>query len=498
MSAATRRRGALVRVLRWGGLALWLVGNLAWLRADELVRDGDEEGHVGAAELFLHEALSGDLLGFLDMAWRGSLGEYPPLFPAVVGGVWALAGGGDPGRLAVRSVCLVGVLLAALGMGRVAEDHVDARGSRGDDPAPSGPLAGVLAFLLTLSLPLAGALGRHFMPEGLLVGMVGLAVAAASWAGAAPSLWRALVLGAVFGLGLLTKQTFVLYATVPVVILAAPLRSAGLGAVLGAAAVAGPWYGAQLLRQLAYVQGSVGAGGAASSVAHLLYYPALVPWSLAGPVVLAAALVSLMVLQRSGVRGSRRGLVAALGWLAVSLALLTVIPKKYPRLGAPLGLPLVLVAALGLPRTERRGPAAVVVAVGAMAWSAGLTAIGEQSAPWTPTVDPRCEQRWLRPPAGDVLGLEVVLAAVRAAPPGVVAVSGNPELPCAVQTTHSWLSHLEPALRRAGLEREVVVGVHKSAAVQLVFTSDPSPVAGAEVVPLPALQTHLRVSVAAP
>lgn len=498
MSAATRRPGALVRALRWGGLALWLGGNLAWLRADRLVRDGDEEGHVGAAELFLHEALSGDLLAFVDMAWRGSLGEYPPLFPAVVGGVWALVGGGDPGRLAVRGVCLAGVLLAALCMGRVAEEHVDARGHRADDPAPTGPLAGALAFVLTLSLPLAGGLSRHFMPEGLLVGMVGLAVASASWAGAAPSVWRGLVLGAVCGLGLLTKQTFVLYAVVPVVILAAPLRRAALGTVVGAAAVAGPWYGAQLVRQLAYVQGSVGGGGAASSVAHLLYYPALLPWSLAGPVVLGAALVSLMVLQRSGVRDSRRGLAAAMGWLAVTLALLTVIPKKYPRLGAPLGLPVVLLAALGLPRSERRGPASVVVAVGAMAWSAGLTATGQQSAPWTPTVDPRCEQRWLRPPAPELLGLDAVVAAVRVAPPGVVAVSGNPEIPCTVQTTHGWLSHLEPALRRAGLEREVVVGVRRSAAVQVVFTEDPAPVPGAQVVPLPALHTHLRLFAAAP
>jgi hypothetical protein len=159
---------------------------------------------------------------------------------------------------------------------------------------------------------------------------------------------------------------------------------------------------------------------------------------------------------------------------------------------------VVLLAALGLPRSERRGPAAAVVAVGALAWSAGLTATGQQSAPWTPTVDPRCEQRWLRPPAPELLGLDTVVAAVRDAPPGVVAVSGNPEIPCTVQTTHGWLSHLEPALRRGGLEREVVVGVRRSAAVQVVFTEDPAPVPGAQVVPLPALHTHLRLFVAAP
>ena len=30
----------------------WLGLSVAWLDADRMVRDGDEEGHVGAAELF--------------------------------------------------------------------------------------------------------------------------------------------------------------------------------------------------------------------------------------------------------------------------------------------------------------------------------------------------------------------------------------------------------------------------------------------------------------
>ncbi len=469
-----------------------MVQSLAWLSQDRLLRDGDEEGHVGAAELFLHKALEGDLLGFLDMAWRGSLGEYPPLFPAVVGGAWALLGGGDPGALPLRAVGLLWLLVAALCMGALARSLVAARGWSAHDPVPPGDLAAALGHSLTLALPLAGALGRHFMPEGFLVGMVALAAWTAGWAAAAPGLGRALVLGGVLGLGLLSKQTFVLYAAVPVVLLALPrLRLWAAVSALGALAVAGPWYLGQLTAQLGYVASSVGAGAAVSAGAQALYYPALLPWSLAGPVLVFAALVSVLVLVRLGPDDGRRGLLVGLLWLLLTVGLLAVIPKKYPRLGAPLGLPVVLVVALGLPRTRRRGLAGLVVTAGALAWAVGLSWGGRQTPPWAPVVDPRCEQRWLRPPSPDDLGMAAVVAAVRGAPPGVVAVAGEAEVPCAVQTTHPWTTHLGPALRRAGLEREVVTGRRRDAAVQLVFGGT-----GPTALALPALGTTLRIDVA--
>ncbi len=86
-----------MRGLQAALLLLWLALSLAWLRADHLVRDGDEEGHVGAAELFLQQLDEGRMGAFATDALWGDLGEYPPLYPAVVGGWWFLMGGGQPG-----------------------------------------------------------------------------------------------------------------------------------------------------------------------------------------------------------------------------------------------------------------------------------------------------------------------------------------------------------------------------------------------------------------
>ena len=53
------------RWLKPAAVAAWLVASWAWLRSDALLRDGDEEGHVGAAELFRADLLQGDVAGFV-------------------------------------------------------------------------------------------------------------------------------------------------------------------------------------------------------------------------------------------------------------------------------------------------------------------------------------------------------------------------------------------------------------------------------------------------
>ena len=51
----------------------------------------------------------------------------------------------------------------------------------------------------------------------------------------------------------------------------------------------------------------------------------------------------------------------------------------------------------------------------------------------------------------------------------MVGLSGDAEIPCAVQTTHPWSHHLQPYLRREGLEVEVRAGRVAGAAVQLTW-----------------------------
>src|SRR6056300_1037005 len=99
--------------MRWAVVIVWVLGSLLWLSDDRLLRDGDEEGHVGAAELMRLHLDGGDWATFAHDAWQGELGEYPPLYPALVGAWWWICGSGQPGSLPIRSVNLLGLLLGA-------------------------------------------------------------------------------------------------------------------------------------------------------------------------------------------------------------------------------------------------------------------------------------------------------------------------------------------------------------------------------------------------
>jgi hypothetical protein len=55
------------------------------------------------------------------------------------------------------------------------------------------------------------------------------------------------------------------------------------------------------------------------------------------------------------------------------------------------------------------------------------------------------------------LGLHAASVALRARPDGRVWVQEAPEIPCDLQTTHPWAYHLDPYLRREGMDREVLI-----------------------------------------
>ncbi len=425
-----------MRALAAALLALFVALNAAWLAQDRLVRDGDEEGHVGAAELFAWDLGSQRPGAFLQRALWEDMGDYPSAWPAVVGAWWHVLGGGDPGRPTVRAVSSATLLVTGMAVTVAAWD--------------SGAAA-LLAGASVLFLPLLAGLGRHFMPEGALAAAVALAVAAAVHQRRRPTPGRAVLLGLALALGMLTKQTFPLYAAVPVALAVRwkpSLAWLALGALL-----AGPWYGHNLAEQLSYGTASAEYQGGASFWDHLLYYPlALVTLAL-GPVwsvALAAAAWSA--------RDSRHRHLARLGlaWLFGGMALLTLVPKKYDRLLAPLlpGAGLVLAAGLAA------RPRGALLALGGVAWTCWLSF--SDDAPHTPPAplvdfEPGCLQVWLRPPQVLDLGFDAVAAQAETVPYGGVLVLAPPEIPCAVQTTFGWAYHLGPHLRRAGLERPIHV-----------------------------------------
>ncbi len=429
--------------------------NLAWIARDNLVRDGDEEGHVGAAELFLDDLRGGRFVGFARRAVVEDMGDYPSLYPAAVGGWWWLAGGGLPGRLAVRGFNLAFLGLAAAGVWGAARRRV------GAGPALVG--AAAVAWL-----PLGAGVARHFMPEGALAAAVALSVAAAEGFRERPGAGRAALLGLALACGLLTKQTFPLYAAAPVgwslgAALLGPRRGPAARALLLALptlALAAPWYAGNLAEQLSYTADSAGYRGDAGALEHLLYYPRALGGLALGPVWAALAVLGGVAgwLGVAGEARDRRRRLVALGavWLLGGLLLLTAVPKKYDRLLVPLlpaaGL-LVAAGAAARPRFAALGLAGA-------GWTAWLSwAPTPLAAPPQPVIDfePGCIQTWLRPPEPRGLGLEAVAAAAAQAAPGHVRVLGAPPIPCSVQTTFGWDYHLGPYLRRAGQDRDLEI-----------------------------------------
>ncbi len=428
-----------------------------WLGADQLIFDGDEAGHVGAAELLAAMWRGGRGAEALLTTFAGSMGVYPPLYAGIVGAWWALVGVGDPTHPTVQGINLLWPLLAALAVARLAK--------------PLGPRAVVVAAVAVLATPLLCGLGRHFMLEGALAAAVAWTVVAVEHARARPSVGRLALVGLAVGLAWLCKQTALLYL-LPLLVLRLPRTTRSLIALGVALLVAGPWTVLNLGQQLGYGGESAAGTPGLSLPHHLVFYPWSLLWVAAGPVLalLAAAGVAAGIDGRD--RARRDALLLALVWLLGSLLMLTLVPRKYPRLMAPALPALGLLVALAVARWRRGwqvwGLGAALLA--ALVWTT-WGSIRELPVPASARVfDDRCPQVWLRPPVADDLGLGAVVHAVRHSRPGPVMVLGSAEIPCVLQTTHDWSSHLGPALRFGGVDRELIVDPDDERSAALVVS----------------------------
>jgi len=463
--------------LRWLAAALLLLSlasNLTWIAQDRLVRDGDEEGHVGAAELFLDDLRGGRVGGFVKRAVVEDMGDYPSLYPAAVGAWWYAAGGELPGRAPVRSVNLVFLALAAAGVYAAARCHVAA------GPALLGAAA-------VTWLPLQVGIARHFMPEGALAAAVSLTIAAAMWQRRSPTPWRAALLGLALAAGLLSKQTFPLYVAVPVA-LTVRWHPSLLAAAAGLA-LAAPWYASNVLEQLTYMGDSAAYKGSAGWLAHALYYPQALAGLALGPVWCALVVAAGIAAAASG--GRRRLVGIAAAWLLGGMLLLGLVPKKYDRLLVPLLPAAGLAIAAGAAARPRWGALALL----GVGWTGWLSwAESPLADPPRPVVDfePGCIQAWLRPPDPRDAGFAAIVDAARLAPYGPVRVLDPPAIPCAVQTTHPWDYHLSPYLRRAGQDRPVLLG---DGGTGETITVDFRPDARGETIPVPLLEIHYALRV---
>ena len=412
-------------------VGIWLLAQLAWLQADARIVEGDVLAIVGALELFWEEGPFG-LATALKRALLEDFGEYPMLVPALQGWLCALLGVGDLNGDAPAAIGLLWAAGSALAAWLLGSRH--------------SPLAGLLAVAILLGSPLFSGLARHVLLENGMAAFVGLA-AAAGLRG------RWLACGVLAGLALLSKQTAVLALLPLVVALIAGDRlnwRRHLGSLGIAAGIAAPWYLRRLGGEAEYLGRSVEANPDAVGTLHqLAYYPLVLaqqPWA---PAALLGLLGCALWARR------RPKLTAEAAIAALGIALLILLPKKYPRLLLPL-LPL-MAAWLGVWLARWPGrPRAVALGWLALCWAASLGVVG----PLGPTslgltgVDERCAQQWVRPP-GPGLDWDGLIGSLGGSPIGAL---DWPVPPCAHQTTLDLGEHLRIRLRRAGSEADVMAG----------------------------------------
>ena len=456
--------GLVPRLSRLKMLFLIMLGHLALLAwfhtVDRRLPDGDELGHILAAEGVAHQIADQGFAQTWVSAWAAG-GDYPPLY-ALLLGTWATFFPRVipfPGNLDLLNTL---IFLVSLGL-------VFILGRRS-----GGERVGLMAALFWSLLPLVMAMAHFTMPESLLT-LELLLLTLALDGGRGFSTWKgSLQVGLALLVGLLTKQTFAVYAAAVV----APAwwqgwRRGGMPSVKGtlvALIVALPlpllWASQHRDTQWTYLTTSAANTTGASVVDHLLYYPLVLVGSGLG-LIWSTLFLLVLLLSRGGIH--LRPLRGGWGWM---LLILTLIPKKYPRLVLPV-LPLLAVELArlvdGLSPSFRRRLLllAPLVMLQVAVLVPGLPLPSSRAGLWYPhqvvELDPNCFQDWIRPAHSGSQGFERVYEALRdrlgedihEAPPGkgwVVALN-TPPIPCTYQTTFGYTVHLRHFLRWHGLEQ---------------------------------------------
>jgi Dolichyl-phosphate-mannose-protein mannosyltransferase len=353
MSASGRGREWAIVGLAW--LALALVAAV-WLAVDRRPPEWDQANHLERVVLCTHDLRAGDWPAIFA---RSSF--YPPLVTCTAGAV---------GLVLPAEVAAGVTLLGFLGLGMAAVYLLGRM--------LAGGRAGVAAALLFGAAPFVVFSTLHFQLDLPLAAMVMLTLVLLLVSADFRRLGVAVLLGVVWGLGMLTKPTFALYVGPPAVLLLLrggrrALPGAAL-ATLIAAALSLPWFGPRLLGLGAQVDARAFSQAAESghpgvfSFVGLIFYLRLLVYQL-GVASVALVAVGLVV---ACVRRQWFLLVAALAPLVV----LEVIRNKNLRYSLPLLGVLAIVAALGLealPERLRRGLAIALVVIGVVQVSAITT-----------------------------------------------------------------------------------------------------------------------------
>lgn len=427
---------------------IWWIIQICWLWNDRVLQDGDEKGHVEAMELFKLDWQSHSFFEGLyrcgQNIWMGNYGEYPPLFAAIYGTVWALLecclqSTVSPYSPLLRLWLLCPLWISSMCMARIVYRY------KGDWE---------FTWMIMLCLPLGNGIARHYMPENFILLFTSLSMLFSLEFSQKIQWWKMAILGITVGLGLLSKQTFIIIA--PLVIFTMFLERkqspALLQAMLWAGLIAIPWYLQQFSAQSAYLLSSSQAKMPHHWIWQILFYPSsilLLGWGL---------LISLgTIIALFNIRKHR---IFCPLWLKVwlcTLVIFMILPKQYPRL--LLGwLPCAAIL-MGLAFQQCRVHSKILIS--------SVLFVSTIFSSWTdypqqifhhhiqPKIDDGCPQVWLRPPQHHDLWMNKIADMAKNYPFASIEVLGDHEIDCQLQSTHSWNSHLDPFLRMMGLDRDI-------------------------------------------
>ena len=448
-------------------IACWCLVNWSWISNDRLLRDGDEEGHVGAMELFKDLWIQDGFYVWLVEMWQGNYGEYPPLFAGIMGAWWGIAtqidGTTPPSDIAVRGALLIWPLVTAIATARIAY-RIDWNWR--------------IAGSMTLLIPLLVGVGRHFMLEPMMTALSTVSIAVAFEWRHKPSVWKACFTGICLGLGALTKQTIVFVA--PWVILSIFIRGKKrwhlLIVLLCCIPIIAPWFIQQLDVQEGYLTRSASGKLDTGPILQVLFYPLTVLYAV-------GLLLPMFVLCKNV---QWRNLPVSIWVWIGTLGLFMIVPKQYPRLLLPWIPVLPLLWSCGWTHMNKThmNPLFVIGILGIGLF--GLQPLNQYQQQLQHTyediifanTDDGCAQIWIRNPSDKDGDLSTISQHLQNTTDKTIAIFGNPQVPCHIQTTHEWRYHLEPYLRRRDINARVVAAsdfkdlVWQDAHIQIIWSGE--------------------------
>lgn len=414
----------------WNRLALplgtlgWFLYSVAWFSYDSTLRDGDEDGHVGAAEIFRGILTEDGPLTYLNAIWLGDYGDYPNLFAGLLGFWWAIVDG-QPEDLGFRIFPLCFVLLTALGVWLRLRHN---------------PTAKLLGAAFVLLLPMGNGICRHAMPEGLVMCLLTLTMALGDMTIERTTHKRLIAFGLFVGLGALSKHNFIVLGLIPIVWFFWQLGRKSIIPIIIASFIAGPWYFTVGLSKAAYVQSTLTSSHL--NWASLFAHPLGLVWDGLGPIL---AVGFLTAIRRKSLPERSKSIIL---WLLGGLAVLMLLPKQYPRLLLPILPAAICMIAVWLAQCTRLFQ--IIFVLLGMAWIHGGTVIQYPVSPLYKLGDDGCPQHWLRPPKAADFGLSLLTRQIIETNPTGVWLTSDLDVPCEIQTTHGLGYHLEYRLRRHG------------------------------------------------